>query len=65
MNGDITQECTINLYSNMSLKDLLIDSMEQFNIATSTRCKLYESTGYEINDDDVDFLDDNAPLFLS
>jgi hypothetical protein len=49
----------------MSLKDLVNDAMDQFNIPTTTRCKLFDSTGYELTEDDVDFLDDSTPLFFS
>jgi hypothetical protein len=49
----------------MTLKDLLSEAADQFEIPTTTKCALFDSTGYELTDDDVDFLDENSPLFLS
>ena len=49
----------------MSLVNLINDAMELFKYPTTVRCKLFDQAGYELTDDDVDFLDSEAPLFLS
>jgi serine/threonine protein kinase len=39
--------------------------MEEFAVPHTTRCKLFDSAGDELSDEDIDFLDSFEPLFLS
>jgi hypothetical protein len=42
-NGDVSQEVKITLYPHLTLKDLIRDAMDAFEIPSSTRCMLFEA----------------------
>ena len=65
MNGDTSKECTISVYPHTTLKDMLGQTMDAFNLPHSTRCKLMLPSGDSVTEDDIEFLDSNEPLFLS
>ncbi|CAG9334030.1 unnamed protein product [Blepharisma stoltei] len=65
LNGHLTQSCKIRIRPHMSVKDILSESSEKFNLHLKRSFKIFDSTGGEISDEDLDMLNPDEPLFLS
>lgn len=49
----------------MSYRDLINDISEKLQVEVSSKCRLYDSTGGEVYDDDIEYLNSSEPLFFS
>lgn len=49
----------------MTLSELISDCKEKLTINDHVKCKLFDSGGGELSDDDLDYLNPDEPLFLS
>jgi serine/threonine protein kinase len=65
MNGDLTRRIRIHFNEHLTLQDLLTQSIEQFEVRHAARCRLYDGSGGEVTEDDVEYLNTSEPLFLS
>ncbi|CAG9329433.1 unnamed protein product [Blepharisma stoltei] len=65
LNGDLNKKCEATVHGHMTLSELISDCKEKFDINGHTKCKLFDSGGGELSDDDLDYLNPDEPLFLS
>lgn len=65
LNTDLSKSTKIELRSNLSLREIVDDMKQKFNICHTIGCRLIDSSGGEIDDDDVEYLNPREPLFLS
>ncbi|OMJ92046.1 hypothetical protein SteCoe_5248 [Stentor coeruleus] len=65
LNKDIAVSCETQIHSHMSLDDLLTECKEKLNVERHSKCLLYDSQGAELSDDDIEYLNEEEPLFLS
>ena len=65
LNGDVSVNISTTVHSRMTVQDLISDCKEKLSINQHTKCKLYDSTGGELSDDDMEFINLEEPLFLS
>lgn len=65
MNGNIDKTCEILVHKNKTLDDLLTDCKDQLKIPSHVKCKLFDAAGGEISDDDVEYMNEEEPIFVS
>lgn len=65
LNGNLTQNCKVPIRSNMNARDLVLETCEKLNLRFKKGFKMFDSTGEEISDDDLEMLNPDEPLFLS
>ena len=65
MNGNIDKTCEIVVHKHKSIDDILNDCKEIFHIPSNVKCKIFDSTGGELSDDDVEYMVAEEPLFIS
>ncbi|OMJ70984.1 hypothetical protein SteCoe_30911 [Stentor coeruleus] len=65
LNKNISISCESQVREGMSIEDLLSDCKEKLNIERHSKCILYDSQGAELSDDDIEYINEEEPLFLS
>ena len=65
MNGDTSKSCEVVVHHHRALKDIISDCKDHLQVSRHKKCKLFDSTGGELSDDDLDYLNPDEPLFLS
>lgn len=65
MNGNIDKTCEIIVHKNKTLDDLLTDCKDKLKIPSHVKCKLFDAAGGEISDDDVEYMNEEEPIFVS
>lgn len=65
LNGDVSSNITANVHGKMTVHDLIGDIQEKFIIDKHVKCRLFDSTGGELSDDDMEYINSEEPLFLS
>ncbi|CAG9310623.1 unnamed protein product [Blepharisma stoltei] len=65
LNSDLTQQRDILVSQQMTVQDIIRDGKEAFNIDSSIKCKLYDTGGGELSDEDVEYINKEEPFFLS
>jgi serine/threonine protein kinase len=65
MNGDLLKYCEVNFSPSLTVQDIIQDSKDFLGISMTSKCKLFDSGGGELSDDDIDYINPQEPLFLS
>lgn len=65
LNGEVTSSITTNVYTYMTVQDLISNCKERFQINNHVKCRIFDSNGEELSDDDIEYLHSEEPLFLS
>lgn len=65
LNGNLHDKCEITWRKNLTVGEIINESKPVFNIGHTVKCRLFDSTGGEIDDDDVEYMNPEEPLFLS
>lgn len=65
MNKNIEKTCEVIVHKRKTIDDLVNYCKEVMNIPCHVNCKMYDSTGTELSDDDVEFMNPDEPLFIS
>ena len=65
LNGNLHDKCEITWCNTLTVDEIINESKSAFNIGHTVKCRLFDSTGGEIDDDDVEYVNSDEPLFLS
>ena len=65
LNGNLATRCRVSLHSHSSTRDIIQDCMERFDLPSVGKYTLFDSQGGEIDNDDIEYLNSDEPLFLS
>lgn len=65
INGDLSRSAEVGFHPKMRYRDFIDVCKEKLEISPWTRCRLFDSTGDEYSDDDMEYVDVAEPLFLS
>lgn len=65
MNGDLSRSAEVGFHPKMLYRDFVDVCKEQLLVNSGVRCRLFDSTGDEYSDDDMEYVDTGEPLFLS
>lgn len=65
LNKDLDLSCETIITENTSYTELLSECKDKLKVKTHKKCVLYDSKGAELSDDDLEYLNENEPLFLS
>jgi len=65
LNGQISKRRVVELHREMALKDLIEDCIRQFKLPPNCPYRLFDPQGGELDNDDIEFLSSDEPLFLS
>lgn len=64
-NKDCDQACSVSLRKHTTVRDIIQEAIESLGIKSSKHCKLVDAKGYEIDNDDVEFLDEQSAAFIT
>lgn len=53
------------IHKRKCIREILSDCKEKLIIPSHIKCKLYDSRGGELSDDDIEFMNPDEPLFIS
>jgi serine/threonine protein kinase len=65
LNGHLDHSVSVTMHTQMTVNEFISDCQEKFSIDQHVKCKLFDSTGGELSDDDMQYLNSDEPLFLS
>ena len=65
MNGNIDKSCEVLVHKNKTLNDLVSECKDKLRIAHHVKCKMFDSAGGELSDDDVEYMNEDEPIFIS
>lgn len=65
LNKDMDSSCETIITSLTSYNELMSECKEKLNINPHKKCLLFDSKGAELSDDDIEYLNEDEPLFLS
>jgi serine/threonine protein kinase len=65
LNGKITRKCKIQVQKTFSIADIISNCKEKLKISMHSKCKLLDSRGEELSDDDMEYINSEEPLFIS
>lgn len=65
VNGDMERSAEVEFHPQMQFRDFLDTCKDKLRLRGHGKCRLFDSTGDEYSDDDMELLDPNEPLFLS
>jgi len=65
INGDMNRVAEVDYHPQMQYRDFLASCREKLHLRSHAKCRIFDSTGDEYSDDDMELLDPNEPLFLS
>ncbi|OMJ91754.1 hypothetical protein SteCoe_5655 [Stentor coeruleus] len=65
MNGNIEKTCEALVHKRKGLDELMAECKEKLNIPHYVKCILYDSTGGELSDDDMEYMNPDEPIFIS
>ena len=65
LNGEVSSSITTNVYTYMTVQDLISNCKERFQINNHVKCRIFDSNGEELSDDDIEYINSEEPLFLS
>ena len=53
LNGEVSSHISTTVHSHMTVQELISDCQEKFSINKHIKCKIFDSTGGELSDDDM------------
>jgi len=65
INGDLSRSAEVGFHPKMRYRDFVDVCKEKLMVSLEARCRLFDSTGDEYSDDDMEYVDTGEPLFLS
>ena len=65
LNGDLSKSCKVTLREELTIADLVRDCGNTFRLSHIRKYRLFDCTGGELSDEDIEYLDPNQPVFLS
>jgi serine/threonine protein kinase len=65
LNKNLKKSCELNFHSSLSVKEIISQSSQLMNIKPKNTFKLFDSTGGEMSDEDIELINPHEPLFLS
>ena len=65
LNGKIDKKCEVQYYRSLTIPDIISNCKEKLKINNHNKCKLLDSRGEQLSDDDLEFINSEEPLFLS
>ena len=65
LNSNITVTCEATVSSRMTIADIISECKEKWNLESYSKCILFDSNGAELSDDDIEYMNNEEPLFLS
>lgn len=65
VNGAVDRKCVVPFHNGVSVKDVISACQTSLGIPSTVKCKLYDSSGQTIDNDDLECLDPAEPLFIS
>lgn len=65
MNGNIEKTCEAIVHKRKSLNELMNECKEMLKIPHHIKCIMYDSTGGELSDDDMEYMNPEEPIFIS
>lgn len=65
LNGNLAIRCRVSLQSHSSTRDIIQDCIEHFDLPSVGKYKLFDPQGGEVDNDDIEYLNSDEPLFLS
>ena len=65
LNGNLALRCRVSLQSHSSTRDIIQDCIDHFDLPSVGKYKLFDPQGGEVDNDDIEYLNADEPLFLS
>ena len=65
LNGEVKVSITTFVHSNMTVQDLISNCRDKFGINNHVKCRVFDSNGGELSDDDMEYLNPEEPIFFS
>lgn len=65
LNGNLKKKCQSTVRKNSTMSEILADAKEKLKIDSHTKCKIYDSNGGQLSDEDIEYINPEEPLFLS
>ncbi|OMJ85479.1 hypothetical protein SteCoe_13164 [Stentor coeruleus] len=65
MNGNIDKTCEAFVHKRKGINELMTECKEKLHIPHHVKCILYDSTGGELSDDDMEYMNPEEPVFIS
>lgn len=65
LNGDLSKKTKVQFSRYLSLTELIYEVMDNFGVARTQKCKLFDCSGSEICDEDIEYINVQEPLFFS
>lgn len=65
LNGDLSKKTKVQFSRYLSLNDLLYEVMDNFGVERTQKCRLFDSSGSELGDEDIEYINVQEPIFFS
>lgn len=65
LNGDLSKSCKVTLREELTIADLVRDCGNTFRLSHIRKYRLFDCTGGELSDEDIEYLDPHQPVFLT
>ena len=65
LNNDLSKSVSFPYNSQMNKKDVFANVCDGLRISNTPDLRLFEATGDELSDDDIESLEPNNPIFVS
>ncbi|CAG9328346.1 unnamed protein product [Blepharisma stoltei] len=65
LNGNLKKKCQLTIQKSSTMSEILSDCKDKLSIDKHTKCRLYDSNGGQLSDDDLEYINPDEPLFLS
>lgn len=65
MNGNIDKKVEISFFRTLTVADIISNCREKLYLDRHKKCKIFDSKGEELSDDDLEYFNSAEPLFVS
>ena len=65
LNGKIDKKCEVHYFKSLGIPDIIANCKEKLKISNHSKCKLLDTRGEPVSDDDLELINSEEPLFLS
>lgn len=65
MNGNIEKKTEISYFRTLTVSDIISNCREKLSLDRHKKCKVFDCRGEELSDDDLEYLNNTEPIFIS
>lgn len=65
MNGNIEKKTEISYFRTLTVADIISNCREKLPLDRHKKCKVFDCRGEELSDDDLEYLNNTEPIFIS